>query len=112
MDLQTLDHCPDVLHDTVVVVLGNDIGQGYCREGLRGCNRKNSNSGSKTFVTALMQGTDKSLSLFQKQALFSSLSVLRTLDTIRMGGRERSIIKLSCMDYEAAHEDVGTQVDW
>ena len=110
IDMQSLEHCPDVLHDTVIVCLGNDSGQGYCREGLRFCNRENCNSGSKVFVTAVMQGTDKSLSLFQKQALFSSLSALRNLSTIRMGGKERSLLKFSCMDYEAAHEDVGTQV--
>ena len=110
IDLQTLDNCPDILRDCVVVILGNDSGQGYCREGLRFVNRKMANSGSKVFVTAVMQGTDKSLSLFQKQAIFSSLSALRNLETIRMGGRERRLIKLSCMDYEAAHEEVGTQV--
>ena len=72
----------------------------------------NANSGSKLFVTTIMEGTDKSLSLFQKQAVFSSLSDLRNLTTIRMGGKERTLIKFSCMDYEAAAEDVGTQVNF
>ena len=110
VDLQTLDHCPDILRDCVVLVMGNDSGQGYCREAVRFVNRKHGNHGGKMFVTALMQGTDKSLSLFQKQALFSSLSALRNLHTIDMGGKERKLIKISAMDYEAAHEDVGTQV--
>ena len=62
------------------------------------------------FVTTVMEGTDKSLSLFQKQSMFSSLSGLKNLTTIRMGERERKLIKISCMDYEAAAEDFGTQV--
>ena len=109
-DMQSMEHCPPILHDCVVLVVGNDSGQGYCREGIRFCNRKTGNSGSKVFVTTLMEGTDKSLSLFQKQYLFSSLTGLRNLTSIRMGGKERKLIKLSCMDYEAAAEDFGTQV--
>ena len=110
VDMQSLENCPEDLHDSVVLVLGNDSGQGYCREGLRFCNRVNANSGGKVFVTTIMQGTDKSLSLFQKQALFSSLSALRNITTIKMGGKEQKLIKISCMDYEAAAEDFGTQV--
>ena len=91
-------------------MLGNDSGQGYTREGVRFCNREQANSGSKVFVSTLMEGSDKALSLFQKQALFSSLSGLRDVTTITMGGKERKLIKFSAMDYEAAAEDFGTQV--
>ena len=110
VDMQSLENCPEDLHDSVVLVLGNDSGQGYCREGLRFCNRVNVNSGGKVFVTTIMQGTDNSMSLFQKQALFSSLSALQNITTIKMGGKEQKLIKISCMDYEAAAEDFGTQV--
>ena len=110
VDMQDMPDCPDILRDTVVIVCGNDSGQGHTREGIRFCNRTSANSGSKVFVTAVMVGTDKSLSLFQKQFLFSSLSALRNLTTIKMGGKERKVIKFSCMDYEAAAEDIGTQV--
>ena len=108
--MQSLEHCPKVLEDKVIIVCGNDSGQGFCREGIRFCNRKNANSGGKIFVSAVMQGSDKSLSLFQKQQLFNSLSALRNLSTIQMGGKERALVKFSVMDYEAAAEDVGTQV--
>ena len=110
IDLQQLDNCPKILFDCVVLVLGNDSGQGYCREGIRFCNREHANAGSKVFVTTMVQGSDKALSLFQKQALFSSLSGLRNIETIQMGRRVRKLIKFSAMDYEAAAEDFGTQV--
>ena len=110
VEMQSLEHCPKVLEDKVIIVCGNDSGQGFCREGIRFCNRKNANSGGKIFVSAVMQGSDKSLSLFQKQQLFNSLSALRNLSTIQMGGKERALVKFSVMDYEAAAEDVGTQV--
>jgi hypothetical protein len=110
VDLQQFDNCPEVLHDSVVLILGNDSGQGYCREGIRFCNRLNANSGSKVFVTTMVQGSDKGLSLYQKQELFSSLSALREVKTIKMGGKVRKLVKFSAMDYEAAHEDFGTQV--
>ena len=109
-DMQTLDNCPDILKDTVILVVGNDSGQGFTREGIRFCNRKSANSGAKVFVSTVMIGSDKSLSNFQKQYLFSSLSELKTLRSISMGGKERKVIKFSCMDYEAAAQDVGTQV--
>ena len=111
IEMQSLENCPKVLEDTVVMVVGNDSGQGYCREGIRFCNRKNANSGHKVFVTTVMEGSDKALSLFQKQDLFSSLSALKNLTTIKMGGKERTLIKFSSMDYEAAAEDFGTQVE-
>ena len=110
VDMQDMANCPDILKDTVVLVCGNDSGQGHTREGIRFCNRNAANSGSKVFVTAVMVGTDKSLSLFQKQYLFSSLSALRNLTTIKMGGQERKVCVFTCMDYEAAAEDMGTQV--
>ena len=110
VDLQNLDNCPEPLHDCVVMILGNDSGQGFTREGLRFVNRRNANAGNKVFVSTVMLGTDKSLSLFQKQAVFSSLTQLRNLTSIKIGGRERKLIKFSCMDYEAAAEEVGTQV--
>ena len=60
-DMQDMEFCPEVLRDCVVVVVGNDSGQGYCREGLRFYNRVNANSGSKVFVTTVMEGTDPCL---------------------------------------------------
>ena len=84
--------------------------QGFCREGIRFCNRKLANSGAKVFVTSMIEGSDKPLSLFQKQSLFSCLRGLRNVNTITMGGKERKLLKFSAMDYEAAHEDFGTQV--
>ena len=110
VDLQQFENCPDILRDTVVVVIGNDSGQGYSREGLRFCNRENGNYGSKIFVTTMVEGSDKSLSLYQKQGLFSSLSGLRGKNCIKMGGKERKLLIFSAMDYEAAHEEFGTQV--
>ena len=111
LGLESLEDCPESLKGVVaVLVCGNDSGQGYCREGVRFVNRINSNSGSKVFITTLMEGSDKSLSLFQKQALFSTLSSLRNLSSIHIGGQVRQLIKISCMDYEAAAEDVGQQV--
>ena len=110
IDLESLDNCPESLRDCAVIIVGNDSGQGYTREGLRFVNRKNANAGNKVFVSTVMQGTDKSLSLFQKQAIFSSLSQLRNLKSIKIGGSVRKLVKFSCMDYEAAAEDVGTQV--
>ena len=112
VDMQSYDNCPEVLNDCAVIVLGNDAGQGFTREGIRFVNRVNANAGSKVFVTTVMVGTDKTLSLFQKQAVFSGLSSLRNLSSIRIGGRERKLVKISCMDYEAAAEDVGTQVHY
>ena len=94
----------------MVVVIGNDSGQGYSREGLRFCNRENGNHGSKIFVTTMVEGSDKSLSLYQKQGLFSSLSGLKGKNCIKMGGKERKLLIFSAMDYEAAHEEFGTQV--
>ena len=110
VDLESLENCPASLKGCAVIITGNDSGQGYTREGLRFVNRKNANAGNKVFVTTLMLGTDKSLSLFQKQAIFSSLSQLRNLTSIKIGGSERKLVKFSCMDYEAAAEEVGTQV--
>ena len=94
----------------MVVVLGNDSGRGFCREGLRFCNRENANHGSKIFVTTMVEGSDKGFSLYQKQEFFSSLSGLRGHNTIKMGGKVRKLFKFSAMDYEASHEDFGTQV--
>ena len=110
VDLQTFDNCPEVLRDCVVVVMGNDSGAGYTREGVRFVNRVNGNAGCKVFVTTLMIGSDKSLSCFQKQALFSSLSALRNLSSIKISGQDRKLLKISCSDYEAAAQEVGTQV--
>ena len=110
VDLESLENCPEYLKGAAVIVCGNDSGQGYCREGIRFVNRINSNAGSKVFITTLMEGSDKSLSLFQKQALFSTLSSLRNLSSINIGGQFRRLLKISCMDYEAAAEDVGQQV--
>ena len=110
VDLQSFDNCPEILHGVVVLVMGNDAGAGFSREGVRFCNREKANSGSKVFVTTLVQGSDKPLSLYQKQDLFSSLTGLRSLKTIRMGGKERKLLKFSVMDYEAAAEEFGTQV--
>ena len=73
IDLESLENCPESLKGCAVMIVGNDSGQGYTREGLRFVNRKNANSGNKVFVSTVMLGTDKSLSLFQKQAVFSSL---------------------------------------
>jgi hypothetical protein len=67
------------------------------------------NSGGKVFVSTVMVGSDKSLSSFQKQYIFSSLKGLNLLKSINMGGKERKVIKFSSMDYEAAAQDVGTQ---
>ena len=110
VELQSFENCPPILHGAVVVILGNDSGQGFCREGIRFCNRNQANSGSKVFVTTMVEGSDKPLSLYQKQFLFSSLTGLRNMDTIQMGGRERKLILFSTMDYEAQAEDLGTQV--
>ena len=110
IELQQFENCPEILHDCIVLVLGNDSGQGFSREGVRFCNRDQANSGWKVFVTTMMQGSDKALSLFQKQALFSCLSGLRTMRSIHMGGKERRLLKFSAMDYEAGAEDFGTQV--
>ena len=110
VDMQSYDNCPEILHDTAVCIMGNDAGQGFTREGIRFVNRANANDGSKVFVTTVMVGTDKSLSLFQKQAVFSSLSVFRNLSSVRIGGRHRRLVRISAMDYEAAAEEVGTQV--
>ena len=109
-DMQSLEHCPEILSDTVILVVGNDSGQGFTREGIRFCNRKSANSGAKVFTSTVMVGSDKSLSSFQKQYIFSSLKGLRLLNSINMGGKERKVIKFSSMDYEAAAQDVGTQV--
>ena len=100
VDLQTFDNCPEVLRDCV--------GAGYTREGVRFVNRVNGNAGCKVFVTTLMFGSDKSLSCFQKQALFSSLSALRNLSSIKISGQDRKLLKISCSDYEAAAQEVGT----
>ena len=110
VEMQDFENCPEILRDSVVLILGNDSGQGFTREGVRFANREQANSGAKVFVTSLMQGSDKSLSLFQKQELFSCLSGLRGVDTITMGGKERKLFKFSAMDYEAGAEDFGTQV--
>ena len=110
VEMQDFDNCPEILRDSVVLILGNDSGQGFTREGVRFANREQANSGAKVFVTSLMQGSDKSLSLFQKQELFSCLSGLRGVDTITIGGKERKLFKFSAMDYEAGAEDFGTQV--
>ena len=112
VEMQSMEFCPTILHDCVCIILGNDSGQGFTREGVRFCNRSSANSGWKIFVTTMMQGTDKSLGLFQKQSLFSTLSGLRNLTSIQMGGKERRLVKFSCMDYEAASEDFGHQVDY
>ena len=112
VDMQSYDNCPEVLRDCAVIILGNDSGQGYTREGIRFVNRSNANAGHKVFVTTVIVGTDKSLSLFQKQAVFSSLSALRNLSSVRIGGRDRKLVKFSCMDYEAAAEEVDTQVHY
>ena len=85
-------------------------GQGFSREGVRFGNRLQANSGSKVFVTTLVEGSDKPLSLYQKQYLFSSLTGLRGMNTILMGGKQRKLIKISSMDYEAQAEELGTQV--
>ena len=79
-------------------------------KGVRILNRKSANSGSKVFVSCVMIGSDKSLSSFQKRFIFSSLTGLRMLKSINMRGRDRKVIIISCMDYEAAAEDCGTQV--
>ena len=63
IEIQSLEDCPIILRDSVIVVVGNDSGQGYTREGIRFCNRPNANSGAKVFVTTVMQGSDKALSL-------------------------------------------------
>lgn len=110
VDLQQFENCPEILRDSVVVVMGNDSGRGFCREGLRFCNRENANHGSKIFVTTMVEGSDKGFSMYQKQEFFSSLSGLRGHNTIKMGGKVRKLFKFSAMDYEAAHEDFGTQV--
>ena len=110
IEMQSMEFCPTILNDCVCLILGNDSGQGFTREGVRFCNRTNGNSGWKIFVTTMMKGSDKSLGLFQKQSLFSSLSGLRNLTSIQMGGKERRLVKFSCMDYEAASEDFGHQV--
>ena len=85
-------------------------GQGFSREGVRFGNRLQANSGSKVFVTTLVEGSDKPLSLYQKQYLFSSHTGLRGMNTIQMGGKQRKLIKISSMDYEAQAEELGTQV--
>ena len=33
-DMQSWDNCPDILRDAVILVTGNDSGQGCTREGL------------------------------------------------------------------------------
>ena len=73
-------------------------------------NRLQANSGSKVFVTTLVEGSDKPLSLYQKQFLFSSLTGLRGMNTIQMGGKQRKLLKISSMDYEAQAEELETQV--
>ena len=88
----------------------NKILDSTMSEGVRILNRKSANSGSKVFVSCVMIGSDKSLSSFQKRFIFSSLTGLGMLKSIKMGGRERKVIIISCMDYEAAAEDCGTQV--
>ena len=110
VDLSSMENCPELLKGAAVIVVGDDSGVGYCREGFRIVNRVQSNSGSKLFITSLMEGSDKSLSLFQKQALFDSLSPLRNLSSINIGGKVRKLIKISCLDYEAAAESFGQQV--
>ena len=101
VELQTFENCPEILVNCVVLVLGNDSGAGYTREGVRIVNRIHGNARSKVYLTNLMMGSDKGLSCFQKQALFSSLSALRGVSTIKVAGQERKLIKISCMDYEA-----------
>ena len=110
VDLQSYEDCPDVLYDCAVIITGNDAGQGFSREAIRFANRVNPNAGSKMFVTTVMVGTDKGLSLWQKQAVFCNLSPLRNTSSIRIGGRVRKLVKFSAMDNEACAEEVGTQV--
>ena len=110
VDMQEFENCPEILHDSVLLILGNDSGQGFVREGVRFGNRIQANSGSKVFISTLVEGSDKSLSMYQKQFLFSSLTGLRHINKIFMGGRERKLYKFLCMDYEAAAQEMGTQV--
>ena len=110
VEMQSFENCPPILHDTVPVVLGNDSGQGFCREGVRFCTRFQANSGAKVFVSTLVEGSDKQLSLYQKQFLFDSLTGLKNMETIQIGGKERQLIKIAAMDYEAQAEELGTQV--
>ena len=92
--------CPELLKEAVVIVTGNDAGQGRTREGIRFVNRPQANSGGKVFVTGMINRSDKGLSLGQKQHIFSQLKTLRNLTTINMGHKERRLIVISCMDYE------------
>ena len=92
--------CPELLKEAVVLVTGNDAGQGRTREGIRFVNRPQANSGGKVFVTGMINRSDKGLSLGQKQHIFSQLKSLRNLTTINMGHKERRLVLISCMDYE------------
>ena len=73
-------------------------------------NRNNSNSGTKTFVTTLLNQSDKGLSLHQKQNIFGdSFSQLSQLTTLNIGGRERDLLVFMTGDWEAGAERFGGQ---
>ena len=77
---------------------------------MRFLNRQNSNSGGKTFITTLLNRTDKGLSLHQKQSIFeNSFSQLRNLSSLKYFESEKSVVTFMTGDWEAGAERFGGQ---
>lgn len=86
--LDSNQNCPDFLRGKVLVaVVGSDSGKGFTRVGLRLANRRNSNSGEKTFNLCLLNMSDKSFSLHQTQYLLGPcLSSLPDITSLSLSG--------------------------
>ena len=82
----------------------------FFRECLRFVNRKNSNSGAKTFITTLLNRSDKGLSLHQKQNIFAnSFPMLRYLTQLEVNGMNKSLVTFQTGDWEAGADRFGGQ---